>query len=51
MIAYADTGGQLGPNGIDGALRLIVPADHAGGRYVSNIVSLQVFDTTAAHIA
>jgi hypothetical protein len=44
MIAYADTGGQLGPNGPDGALRLIVPGDHAGGRYVSNLVSLQVID-------
>jgi hypothetical protein len=44
LIAYADTGGQLGPGGQDGALRLIVPGDHAGGRYVSNLVSLQVVD-------
>ena len=44
LVAYTDTGGQLGPNGPDGALRLIVPGDHAGGRYVSNLVSLQVID-------
>ena len=44
LVAYADTGGQLGSGGTDGALRLIVPGDHAGGRYVSNLVSLQVID-------
>jgi hypothetical protein len=44
LVAYKDTGGQLGPNGPDGALRLIVPGDSAGGRYVSNLVSLQVID-------
>jgi hypothetical protein len=44
LIAYQDTGGQLGQGGQDGALRLIVPGDHAGGRYVSNLVSLQVVD-------
>jgi hypothetical protein len=49
LVAYADTGNQLGPNGIDGALRLIVPGDQAGGRYVSNLTSLQVIDTTTAH--
>jgi hypothetical protein len=49
LVAYADTAGQLGPNGSDGALRLIVPGDQAGGRYVSNLVSLQVIDTTAMH--
>jgi len=47
LVAYSDTGGQLGPGGVDGALRLIVPGDHAGGRYVSNLVSLQVIDATA----
>jgi hypothetical protein len=47
LIAYADTGGQLGPGGAAGALRLIVPGDHFGGRYVSNIVSLQVIDGTS----
>jgi hypothetical protein len=46
LVAYADRAGQLGPGGSDGALRLIVPGDHAGGRYVSNLVSLQVIDTT-----
>lgn len=49
LIAYADTAGQLGPGGSDGALRLIVPGDNLGGRYVSNVVSLQVVDATAAH--
>ena len=48
LVAYKDTGGQLGPGGSDGALRLIVPGDVAGGRYVSNLVSLQVIDATAA---
>jgi hypothetical protein len=48
QVAYSDTKGQLGPGGSDGALRLIVPGDHAGGRYVSNLVSLQVIDTTLA---
>ena len=49
LVAYADTGGQLGAGGSDGALRLVLPGDHAGGRYVSNLVSLQVIDTTAMH--
>jgi hypothetical protein len=49
LIAYADTGGQLGPGGADGALRLIVPGDLAGGRYVSNLVSLQVIDAVGTH--
>jgi hypothetical protein len=49
IVAYADTGKQLGPTGPDGALRLVVPGDIAGGRYVSNLVSLQVVDLTAAH--
>jgi hypothetical protein len=48
LIASADTGGQLGPGGQDGALRLIVPGDHAGGRYVSNLVSLQVIDAVGS---
>jgi hypothetical protein len=48
LIAYADTKGQLGQDGQDGALRLIVPGDHAGGRYVSNLVSLQVIDAVGA---
>jgi hypothetical protein len=44
LVAYADKEGQLGTGGTDGALRLIVPGDHAGGRYVSNLISLQVID-------
>jgi DMSO/TMAO reductase YedYZ molybdopterin-dependent catalytic subunit len=42
MVAYSDTGGQLGSSGSAGFARLIVPGDVAGGRYVSNLVSLQV---------
>jgi hypothetical protein len=49
LVAYADTGGQLGPGGPDGALRLIVPGDHAGGRYVSNLVSLEVINAAGGH--
>jgi hypothetical protein len=44
LVAYADTDGQLGTNGVDGFARLVVPGDSAGGRYVSNIISLQVID-------
>jgi hypothetical protein len=51
LVAYADTQNQLGTGGADGALRLVVPGDHAGGRYVSNLVSLQVIDTTAMHLS
>jgi len=47
IVAYADTGGQLGPDGSAGAMRLVVPGDHAGGRYVSNLVDLRVVDLTA----
>jgi len=46
LVAYADTSGQLGPSGSDGAIRLVVPGDHAGGRYVSNLVDLRVVDLT-----
>lgn len=46
LVAYADTAGQLGPSGPDGAMRLIVPGDQAGGRYVSNLVSLTVVHAT-----
>lgn len=48
LVAYADTAGQLGAGGSAGAMRLVVPGDHAGGRYVSNLVSLQVIDAAAA---
>ena len=47
LVAYSDTAGQLGTNGADGFARLIVPGDTAGGRYVSNLSSLSVFDATA----
>src|SRR3984957_13521769 len=40
LVAYADTGGQLGPGGTDGFARMVVPGDKAGGRYVSNLVTL-----------
>lgn len=39
LIAYGENGGALGA---DGAFRLVVPGDEKGGRYVSNLVSLQV---------
>ena len=48
LVAYADTDGQLGPDGPDGFARMVVPADTAGGRYVSNLVALEVF--TAAPV-
>ena len=47
LVAYADTGGQLGPGGSAGAMRLVVPGDRAGGRYISNLVDLRVVDLTA----
>jgi hypothetical protein len=50
IVAYSDTGGQLGAGGSDGALRIVVPGDIAGGRYVSNVTSLQVIDV-APHSA
>ena len=48
LVAYADTGGQLGPEGEDGFARIVVPGDAAGGRYISNLVALEVF--TAAPV-
>jgi hypothetical protein len=48
LVAYADTDGQLGPDGEDGFARIVVPGDTAGGRYVSNLVALEVF--TAAPV-
>ena len=47
LVAYSDTDGQLGTGGTSGCARLIVPGDIAGGRYVSNLSSLYVFDATA----
>lgn len=52
LVAYADTAGQLGAGGRDGAMRLVIPGDEAGGRYVSNLVSLEVIkaaDTNVSH--
>jgi hypothetical protein len=43
LVAYADTGGQLVPDGQDGFARIVVPGDAAGGRYISNLVALKVF--------
>jgi DMSO/TMAO reductase YedYZ molybdopterin-dependent catalytic subunit len=48
LVAYADTGGQLGDGGEDGFARIVVPGDTAGGRYISNLVALKVF--TAAPV-
>lgn len=45
LVAYADTAGQIA--GGAGFARLVVPGDVAGGRYVSNLDSLVVFDGTA----
>lgn len=44
LVAYDDSLGQLAPGGSDGFARVVVPGDAAGGRYVSNLVSLEVFD-------
>ena len=45
LVAYSDTAGQLA--GSAGFARIVVPGDIAGGRYVSNLASLTVFDGTA----
>ena len=41
LVAYADTAWQLG-GGPDGFARIVVPGDYLGGRYVSNITSIEV---------
>jgi hypothetical protein len=41
LIAYMENGMLLGT---DGFARVVVPGDDFGGRYVSNLVSLQVID-------
>ncbi len=49
LIAYSDTDGQFDAgSGDDGFARLVVPGDLAGGRYVSNIESIQIIDATNA---
>ena len=44
LVAYDDALGQLGPVGEDGIAWMVVPGDAAGGRYVSNLVSIEMFD-------
>ena len=42
LVAYADTNGDLmSPTG-SGFARLVIPGDNAGGRFVSNLVNLEV---------
>ncbi len=43
LIAYAMNGQPLGA---DGFARLVVPGDDLGGRYVSNLTSLEVLDAS-----
>ncbi len=43
LLAYEEDGQPLPAR--DGAVRLVVPEDGKGGRYVSNLVGLQVFRT------
>jgi hypothetical protein len=50
-VAYADSGNQLGSGGPDGFARMVVPGDIAGGRYVSNLVALAVFDASVTEPA
>jgi PEP-CTERM motif len=39
IVAYSVDGGSLGSSGF---ARLVIPADNRGGRYVSNLASIQV---------
>lgn len=50
-VAYEDTAGQLGPGGEDGFARVVVPGHAAGGRYVSNLVGIEVVDIDAGPAA
>jgi hypothetical protein len=43
MVAYATGGQSLGD---DGFARIVVPGDKAGGRFVSNIATIEVRDPT-----
>lgn len=47
LVAFAENGVDLGA---DGFARLVVPGDVAGGRFVSNLVSLQVLDATVTSV-
>jgi PEP-CTERM motif len=45
LIAYEMVvNGMSDPLGSDGFARVVVPGDSRGGRYVSNLVSLEIFD-------
>jgi len=43
MVAYGANGGSLGANGF---ARIVVPRDKQGGRFVSNIVNIDVEDAS-----
>jgi hypothetical protein len=43
MVAYAIGGQSLGD---DGFARIVVPGDKEGGRFVSNIATIEVRDPT-----
>jgi hypothetical protein len=46
MIAYATGGQSLGSAGF---ARIVVPGDKKGGRFVSNIASIEVRDATIGY--
>jgi hypothetical protein len=46
MVAYATGGQSLGSAGF---ARIVAPGDKAGGRFVSNIASIEVRDPTTHH--
>ena len=46
MVAYATGGQSLGSAGF---ARIVAPSDKAGGRFVSNIASIEVRDPTTHH--
>lgn len=46
MVAYATGGQSLGSAGF---ARIVAPGDKAGGRFVSNIASIEVRDPTVHH--
>ncbi|PWV59876.1 molybdopterin-dependent oxidoreductase [Plasticicumulans acidivorans] len=48
LVAYTMDGAALGSSGF---ARTTAPGDAAGGRYVSNLASLQVFDAPAAAVS
>jgi len=45
LIAFAFNGGSLGQ---DGLTRLVAPGDIFGGRYVSNLATLEVLDSNTS---